>query len=107
MKFPYGFLLFCTCVNAFAKTGHYLIGSATQRLLNLNTSTEIDKCGFLADFGGDLGAASLYADSIKSMPQYRWTSRMHYGAPNATDYPPEICMSYKVPILTTKPSDIH
>ena len=107
MRIDFTFFAMISCVDAFARTGHYLIGSAIQQLLTPEAQSGINKCGLLAEFDGDLGAASTWADSIKGKPAYRWTSRMHYGAPNSTDYPPETCLSYKVPVSVIKPSDIH
>lgn len=82
---------FINFVNAYGKSGHYIIGKATQLLVNDNVTEYISKCSYLDVYDDDLGLASLYADNIKGDPALKWTSKMHYySLPNN---PPEQCIT--------------
>src|SRR6478609_8346474 len=76
-------------VAAYGKLGHYIIGEVAFTRLSNNTRERIQSCGYLDSFSGSLGNASLWADTIKRNPRYRWTSALHYY--DVDNDPPAYC----------------
>lgn len=72
--------------SAFGIIGHQLIADIATTLLAPNASSQIES---ILD-GRPLSSVAAWADSIKWMPQYRNTSRLHYiNFPD--DHPPFEC----------------
>src|SRR5690349_19890514 len=94
-------------VMSYGKTGHSLIGKGSQSILSPEAESAIETYGILKEFDGDLGYASLWADSIKSKPRYRWTSPMHYGHPSEDEDPANNCSYYASPIQMIKTANMH
>ena len=76
-------------VYSYGFAGHHIIGEVAQRMLAPQTLQHIESCGLLDSFNGSMGRASVWADTIKSYPRYRWTSKLHYYS--ADNDPPESC----------------
>jgi len=79
----------CSIVQSYGQMGHYVIGEVTGMILDDRIKDKISECGFLEDFDGSMGKASLWADAIKRNPRYRWTSPFHYY--DIDNDPPAYC----------------
>lgn len=73
-------------VNAFGREGHYIIGEAVWRLLSNESRAVIDMCSWR---NGSFGDTSNWADNIKAIGKYRWSSPFHYY--DVSNDPPESC----------------
>lgn len=67
-------LLFALHADAFGIIGHQLIADLASNFLTANASSQIES---ILD-GRPLSSIAAWADSIKWMPQYRFTSKLHY-----------------------------
>lgn len=89
-----GLLLAQSCY-AFGHLGHYIIGEVTFKTLSYPTLINMDNCDFLDPFNNSMGIASVWADTIKRNPKYRWTSPFHYY--DIDNNPPSYCGRFSPP----------
>jgi hypothetical protein len=78
-------------VDAWGRSGHYLIGEATFKLLSEETRSTLIRVTTLdTSFNSSMGTASIWADIIKYTPRYAWTRVLHYYDNEESD-PPTKC----------------
>ncbi|KAF9108447.1 hypothetical protein BGX27_008343 [Mortierella sp. AM989] len=75
-------------VQAWGVVGHTLTGQIAQEFLTPTTTAKVDT--ILAYYGGLLSNASVWADKIKFLSQYKWATPLHYFNP-PNDNPPDHC----------------
>lgn len=98
MKFFGALSIWATCattVSAFGQLGHYVIGETTYTLLPDTVKSTISTCKYIDQFNGSMGKASIWADTIKRNPRFRWTSPLHYY--DVDNDPPLYCANLTLP----------
>ena len=64
-----------TC-KAWGHDGHYIIGETSYQLLSEDAKESLHQCNYMNESLGDI---STWADRVKKLPHYRWTSVLHYS----------------------------